>query len=155
MAFSSGVYTLKLNALSQNNTLIKNASGFRNSGYNNTYSFHCLVRLAFPHLHKISWHLSYCIVRLHDCIVVLTSRCLGSKKTCIETNCDKKSMPAMSISAARLVCLDSENAFLGWGTSYFTPPPYCSKNRRLLIAHRYFISQLHKTQGLEVSTSAE
>ena len=28
----------------------------------------------------------------------------------------------MSISAARLVCLDSETAFLGWGTSYFTPP---------------------------------
>ena len=58
MAFSSGVYTLKLNALSENNTLMKNESGFRNSGYNNAHSFHCLVRLAFPYLHIISWHLS-------------------------------------------------------------------------------------------------
>ena len=59
-------------------------------------------------------------------------------------------MPAMSISAARLVCLDSENAFLARGNVILQPPPHCLRKESLLVAHLCFISQLNKTEGHEV-----
>ena len=58
-------------------------------------------------------------------------------------------MPAMSISAARLVCLDSEKTFLERG-NVILHPRYCLQKWRLLVAHLYFVSQLNKTEGHEV-----